>query len=426
MRWMAWLLLACPSEALAWSSERASVTVGGEEDLFLGSDVDTGYWPADSPLQVRFAADLNASMVYSLSLDSELSWPEALQHELLGVARGGLVALSASVELLAEVHYDLFGFNDTLEVWSDALSWSGSSPFDTPLMPGALTEQVQLRADGEVGGLDVELPLLGGLALSMGGEVVPSIEVELSGLAVVANGVRRESAGGWIQLDPPTINRGIYDIELWWEGLVSARGSLLFVPWLSVCLDADCYEVASFELGSELVHEGIDLVSEPGRLQHPLPALEPGQNTLDLGVATVGEEVEGRLDLHNLGGVPVEGEISLIGEGFELYQDRFYATESEPGPVLLDFAAEEAGSYTGTLTLWSNDPVEPVQSVPVAITVEEQPPVEATPLGEGGRGAVRQCSCAAASGSGGLGLLLVAALAAARLRRSVAALPRRG
>jgi hypothetical protein len=408
-----WWLVA---SAWAWTADPAGTTLAGQGVLFEGSNVDTGFWPAGSPLQVRFVADADADLAYTMAVDSALAWPDAFSHELLAVPQGGLLVVSSGLNLVAEVTYDLFGFSDTWEVWSDERAWSGSTPFDSLLLAGHGPGAVGLRADPEDGifGLDVALPLLGGLALELGGDVVPSTTVTVTGTAVSTNGVRRSDAAAIALLEPPAVNRGFFDIETWWEGVADGSMSVLLVPWLSLCLDADCYEVASFELGFEVATSGVALVSDDEVIQHALPALELGSTTLDLGTVTVGERVEATLEIHDLGAVPVEGEIGLIGEGFELYQDRFYATADAPGPVVVRLEATEAGQVAGTLTLWANDPVSPVWTVPVVATaIAPDVPAEA-PLGESY--VVRTCGCGA--GGSPVGGWLLVALAGVLRRRS--------
>jgi hypothetical protein len=375
----------------AWSTGPAGTTLTATAPLFVGSDYDSGYWPAGSPLQIRVFADGNADLSLAMATDGVVSWPDGLTWTFVPVPGGGLAALNGTVALTAEVHYDLFGFNDTVSLWERVLVLSDSVSFDSLLLagPGDGTLPLEFVAE-KVGALDTTLTLVGGLALEVGGRVEPRFDGVVTGLwATVGDEiVTRQDAPTGLPL--PT-QSGEVSVPLGWSGKVDATLSMVVEPWLDLCLDDDCYEVASLPLAWTFGAEGAPLDAAPSTITLPLPALA-APVTLDLGSTTPGVAAEAALTIDAIGPLSVEGDLVIDGDGFSLVQPMFYAAPGNPGQAVVRFLGDAEGTWSGTLVLRSNDPVAPVTVVPVAVHVAPPVAAEEPTLGTQGLGAA-QCGC---------------------------------
>lgn len=381
----------------AWSAGPAGTTLTASAPLFVGSDYDSGYWPAGSPLQIRVFADGNADLSLAMATDGVVSWPEGLTWTFVPVPGGGLAALNGTVALTAEVHYDLFGYSDTVSLWERLLVLSDSAAFDSVLLAGPGDGALPLAFSAEkVGALDTTLTLVGGLALQVGGRVEPRFEGVVTGLwATVGDEVVTRQ-------DEPTplplpAASGEVSVPLGWSGKVDATLSMVVEPWLDLCLDDDCYEVASLPLAWTFGAEGAPLDATPSTVTLPLPALA-APITLDLGSTTPGVAAEGALSIEALGPLAVEGDLVIDGDGFTLEQPVFYAAPGSPGQAVVRFLGDAEGTWSGTLVIRSNDPVAPVTVVPVAAHVSPAATTEEPALGTQGLGAAR-CGCATTDGA---------------------------
>lgn len=414
------MLFAAALPAQGWEADDASVTLVGAATLFEGEDADTGHWPDGFPLTVRFAFDADTTLTYSMTADSELEWPRALTHRWRRVTQGGLVGLYATAEIVAEVRYDLFGFSDTIELWTRDFEWTGQSLFDALLLPGNGAGVATVRADGEdLAALDFDLELIDGIVITLGGDLFPTTTATLEGLAVTTNDVRREHADAEAELAPPAQNLGFFDIETWWEGVVGATMDLELVPYIELCVDdgADCYDVAEFVIPLQMATADVMTVSEHAVMQHALPAIVLGAGSIDCGTTEVGQPVTGSVEVSNLGRVPVEGRIELIGDGFELVQDVFYATEDGSGAIEVRFDPPAAGTWYGTLVVTTNDPLAATLEIAVGGTAIEADPLDVEEdLTDGDHGAAIVCTCDGGTASSGW-LWLLAGLTVLRRRR---------
>ncbi|MBW2256803.1 MAG: hypothetical protein JRI25_19710, partial [Deltaproteobacteria bacterium] len=403
MRTLSLLVLATllPATAFAWDSTTEDVQFEGTAKIFRGIEW-SGYLPSeDSAVAIGFRADTDAVVSFDMVADSGLTWPEALTHYWEGVARGGTLNLDVTEKLAAFIKIDMTWAGMTnleIPLWERNWNWLGTDKYDSLLLPGDANEAtVNIDAE-ELAGLDYTFDVTEDVQVTIGGDLYPTATAIMSGAQVTTNDMVIIEREGDALISLPSAHNGKMEMESVWQGDVYGTFGIEVVPWINICIDGfGCIYLDPFHYDWEISNDAAVIGSEPVQYLHALPALGVG-NSIDLGTLYVGESTEVELDITNLGAIELEGTATYTGDAvFNLLDASFYAGPNQHSEIVISFAPDAEGSFNGTLTFASNDPVLPEVQVPIRGNGVLEPIDEVDDddvVGdEGELGAVRGCAC---------------------------------
>lgn len=450
-------LLALSNEALAVElaqrcapeqprCETADVAFSKLIELPIQGGFDTGWVPANSPLQVHLFAQLYAETSVELGGRLETTWPEALTLTTPGTPGAGNLGIHYGVDIGAEASV-------TVQVLGQTYNWTGAIPFvpqfdfqveasnvfdpwafDGVSVSGSTTQQTLAQVD-VTDFIGINIPgLSGGFALDTYVDLEASYrtnEVRLirtgqnesvaGGAIVEEDGISSEefAGGGSINFDVQPIGEVVY------------VGTLHLVPnfYIDTIGPDFSIPIADIPIPFEFVQK--DWTFDPVTVHVPLPdiAIQDGHEedvgsefVLNLGSIMVGETASASLPLRNEGEENLVGTLAVSG-GFALEQT---ALSIDPGATSADlavsFTGEQSGVFLGSVVIASNDPDEAERTVQLRVEVIE----ESAEGGGGSGGGTAEsdepeedgCDCrAAGSNRPGLGWLALGVFATGLLRR---------
>jgi MYXO-CTERM domain-containing protein len=411
------LLSGAPASAVepgTYLSEPREVVLADSFDAFEAITFDTGSLPAGSPLAVRFSLTSRGGSYAEMEAWSEVSWPEALTHELVGVPGSGFFELICDLDLSADVTYDLWGFRGGVSVWSATLELDDAATFDPLLLPDGTPERVDLSVDG--GGLEsfqVDIPLVAGLELRFLVDVFPRVRGILAGSRVEVNDQALETALGTTLHDLPQADPGVLPLDLTYVADLRSALEVVIRPQLEVCAPVlGCFRVARFDVPIPLLDESVERAFASVSVDHPLPVLAPPVTTHDFGEVPVDTLANLQLPLENLGRLDLEGTLAIEGsQAFSVFPETFQAGEGIADGAVVTFAPSAEGPDSAVLVITSNDPAAAELRIPLAGMGWVEPPPASDDGEPSGRvsGEVG-CGCAAADPAGAGGLLGLLAL----------------
>lgn len=419
---MLFALTLCLGEALAYESEPQELLLSDTATLYSGSTVDTDWLPDGSPLAVRFQIVSEGGAAVDMEGRADLSWPDALSLAFTGEPGTGELLVDAALSAVTSVKFDLFGYSYEAEIDRRGLAVTGEGVFDPFLLDGGSADSVSVETVGA--GTEVvsyELEVFAGVSLDFAADMRPNGSVSFEGVSFQAEDQLLTSEGE-LALITPTGDAS-QPVDTTFVGRWQSALDLDITPSLSVCFPIyGCEELASFDIPLTLATDDFEQAFAPVALDFPLPMLTTAVESWDFGEVMVGDLVNLELPISNAGLLDLQGEIGTTGSPyFSVFPNAFYAAPAMEDGVVVTFAPESEGEFSGTILLSSNDPWLPLVEIAITGTgvLPEQDtgePVE----DEGGDKQVKTCGCA--SGGRGLSnalpLVLLAAVAARRRARA--------
>ena len=429
--------------------ETADITFSKTKALPIQGGFDTGWVPANSPLQVHLFAQLYAETAVDLGGRLETTWPEALTLATPGTPGAGALGIHYGVDIGAEAMV-------SIDVLGQTFNWSGDIPFvpqfdfqvdaDTTFDPWAFdgvsvsgTTLSQTLAEVDVTSfIGVDIPgLSGGFRLDTYIELTATYRTTQIDLLHTPGSAA--VSGGPIVAETDTSLAGYAggpsaDFIVQPVGEVLYEGTLHLVPTFYIETVGPDFSIPIADIPIPFEFEDKDFVFDPVTVHVPLPDIavvelhgedNPTQPLIiDLGTVPLGETRSEPLPVRNDGEENLTGEATsedaaFVVEGANFSIDAGAATAD----LAVSFTAVTAGAFETTITLASNDPDEPTRTIEVRALVED-------PDGGGGSGGGGEnglddeddgCDCRSASSQSGapglLGLTLAFGLVLARRRR---------
>lgn len=430
----------CASAGAAWSYRDALF-----DDLYL----DTGWVPADGPLQLRFGLALGGSTEVDMEGIVLAAWPPAIAIGVEGLPERGRLAINYGLELVARLRFDV-------EVAGLRYSWEGDIPvpgipedlrmaaeavFDPFLLPGApdrpvtvhdLTDPVRVVA---FDALDAIIPVPGvggGLLVALQGELEAGYQSERFVVTGAEDPIEEVGGTTTLRSDPRHDGfGGAAEVALHPEGTLLYDGEVLILPSLYLEVVGVRFDYPIAEIPLPLVTEDAAAVFDDAVARLPLPDVEVTPPMLDLGEVQVGVEGRAELSVDNVGEAELEVRVRGVGEPFGTVARTVTVAPGESVPFAVTFSPQGAGGAGTMLLLDTNDPDEPevrvmllAEGVPAPEPPDAGPELDADagPPDADGDHPPRRGGCACRAGSGeGLDeappLALLAALALTGFRR---------
>jgi MYXO-CTERM domain-containing protein len=437
--------------------EVAPITFSKLEALPIQGGFDTGWVPANSPLQVHLFAQLYAETGVDLAGELRTTWPEALELATPATPGAGSLSVHYGVDIGAEAAV-------TVTVLGQTYSWMGDIPFvpqfdfqvdaSSPFDPWAFdgvsvdgTTMEQTLAQVDVTDfIGINIP-----GLSGGFELNTSIDLQATYRTkeILVTRFGQSVEGGSIASDGDT-SSVVYpggpniDVDVQPVGEVVYQGTLHLIPAFYIDTIGPDFSipVADIPIPFEFTDDTWNFT--PITVHVPLPDIAvidghdedvpSAPHVVDLGTLAIGETRSKGITIRNEGEEVLESTAVSSSPAFSLDTPQLSLSEGTSKSVQVSFTGEEVGVFDAIVTFDSNDPDEPTRVVEVRARVEgEGGPGEggasvddedATPDDDG-------CDCRAGAGQAGGGdlgglTIALAGLAVALRRRSSSAHGSRG
>lgn len=354
----------CPT-----SRHEAPMSFLHREALFDAIDLDSGWVPGGSPLQVRFAVRLAGETEVALAGDLVSTWPESITATAEGTPDGGRLSVDYGLELVARIRFDLEGIE-----WEGDIPIPGGIPRDlrtaatttfTPwVLPGADPRPVQAYDETEsvrvlnVGlGSIIPIPGVdGGFEVALAASLRGSYQSERL-ILTPGEGAFEMELGSLRWLAPEGSWGAGFDATMVPEGTLRWEAGVVLRPALYVEVLGSRFDLPIAEIPINVLDLMNPTEFETASARVPLPDLrvEPGTRVA-FGSVDAGEESRANLTLHNDGEAPLELTIRAPSAPFEVEDGSFSMPPRSRLSLPVRFRPTEDGARTGMIVLFSNDP----------------------------------------------------------------------
>ena len=443
-----------PVTASAVTEEEAhqsheQVLFEGSKKMFRGNSLEYS-WPANSAVFIKAIADTDFEVRLNMLGEQQLDWNDtSFEQRWFGIPKGGVLTLVADLKLELSANVDGTKFfsgapSFNYKIFDYDNEWEGEDEFDSMLLPAvdgqpAATSQVVIDPTAilELDAPDFDFGVAGdyGFAIEIWGDVNPKAEVKLTGVKVSTDNQDITAMDQVVELNPPSSNDGTVTYESLWEATMEGLAGFVITPNISIDLctdykdtdndgDLDCgFGVdLNYPYNLDLDADLANFKTKPVSYDVDVPAIRVDANAIDMGTVEVNTTAENTITITMLGDYANDliGTARLEGDAaFGIAKPDVLATASTTDEVVITFSPQLAGSYTGTLVIETNDPIEPTINIPLSGTGNE-PGVDDTgdgvdDTGEGGE--LKGCGCNATPTPGTYGMFGFGMLALLGLRR---------
>lgn len=340
---------------------------------------DTGWTPANSPLQVHLWAGVYATTRVSLKGALETSWPEALLLRAPGNTDGGMLAYHYGVELgaQAKVHitvagqdYDWVGdipyvpqidFQVQGEQIFDAWGWKPGATLSSKTDPQKLVsvgigDIIGSSIPGIDGGLEVDIAL----ELQATYQTEKLVIQTPDGQTVEGGDITEQNSETKMKyLSGPAV-----DLDVHPEGTCDYDGVIHLIPAFWVELLGQTWNIPIADIPISFPITQTQWVFDPARVHVPLPDLVPSKTEIDFGDVEVGQKSLQGFSLWNAG--EAHAKVTMVSSSPDLFPAWDPSLDIDPGlttDTAVRFMPTKNGNFEATLYVASNDPSDPVQEI---------------------------------------------------------------
>jgi MYXO-CTERM domain-containing protein len=418
--------------------------------LFDTIDLDSGWVPSGSPLQIRLGFHLAGETQIDMMGTTYAFWQPALSIMPIGMAGGGRVSVDYGLEIVARIRFDVevAGIRYT---WEGDIPLPGSIPrdlrlanetfFDPFVLPNADPRPVTLSDTTEtIDALTVGLPSIRVLGVSIGGgfrlglygrldaayegDRIDIVRREVPGNPALAI---TEHEGAAIVPAPSATGYGASeDVAVDPVGRITYAGSLVAEPTLFIEILGRRFDLTVATIPIPIVDEESSPDFLPEEIHIPLPDVVVEDDRLEFGVVEVGERVEMNVRFRNEGEAELRITPRTPDAPFDVATDVIVLAPRGERQVVVGFAPIRDGAVNQLLAFDTNDPDRPLVTIRATGEGFEVPMADAGPMTRDG-GTMSApgisggaCGCSAVGASGArtplLGLLLLLGVVVLRRR----------
>jgi len=398
----------CPPDAVGCHTE--DVDFVHRDALFDDVMFDTGWQPAGSPLQVRFAVFLGGSTQVDMGGTSVTSWPPPLDEAVLGREGTGRLAINYGIEIIARIRFDV-------TVAGARYTWEGDIPipggippdlrmademtFDPFLLPPAELFAMVMDETGAIPVVDYDITdalipipgISGGFLLTATGGLGATYQTNRIVIDDAVDAIEVEGGSVVVRADPEAPELGAAkDVGITPEGLVVYDGAITLAPSLFVEIAGRRFDlpIADIPIPIGPFDSNTDFNRE--EVHVPLPDIRVDPTSLDFEATAVGASSQLLLTVHNEGEAPLEVEVRPPANPFAAGETMLSIPPSSSARLAIDFAPFIEGDRNAVLFLASNDPDEPLVTVQLNGSGFGEAPTDGG-VGDGGPGGTMDGGC---------------------------------
>jgi hypothetical protein len=392
-------VLAEPCAATPLLCSTGHVAFNQTDALPIQFDVDTGWVPQGSPVQVHLYADVYANTHVWLTGSLQTSWPSTLTLAAPGDPSQGLYGGNFGFHYGAD-----FGAQGkvSISVAGQSYSWQGNLPFVPQFdlevdaaksfdawayYPGVALSSTsapqQLASIGLSSIIGQSIPGIdGGFALDVSIELdalytTNRIVIDTTDGDAVPGGPIT-AAGGTSSV--PLVSGGSIELDVHPEGTVTYDGVVHMIPTFWVSLLGDKWSIPIVDVPVSFPIATTDWAFSPQRVHFPLPDLAVSVTELDFGVVEVGSSETLSYQLWNAGEATAAATMTTSDAiTFPLVDESATLRGGKTFRASVEFVPQTPGAVSGQIVVASNDPKAPLQVIALKGVAQAKPAVAITP-----------------------------------------------
>ncbi|MBX7196336.1 MAG: hypothetical protein K1X94_30060, partial [Sandaracinaceae bacterium] len=310
----------CPPDAVG--CHRADIDFDYLDMRLPSVTLDSGWVPASSPIQVRFALYFMGETEVSLGGTLATYWPFGLSMATPGRPGQGHLRMAWGLEIVARMRFsaDIAGTHYEWEgdipfVPFHDLRLVGDTMFDPFVLPGAsprpvtvhdTTDMISVFTVGLSSIIGTSIPGLdGGFAVDVQGDLTTGYQTDRILIADARSPIDRE--GAVVQYWPPPDGfGGSEDVVVSPEGTITYDGVIHVLPTAYIELLGRRFDLTLFDVPVPIVTTSTSTDFDPASVHVPLPDITVSPTNLDGGALIVGDVYDGTLTLRNRGEATLE------------------------------------------------------------------------------------------------------------------------
>ncbi|MCH9686434.1 MAG: hypothetical protein K0V04_33685 [Deltaproteobacteria bacterium] len=248
------------------------------EDLVGLQDVDfdSGWFPANAPVQLRIYAHAADSIVVEMSGDGIYDW-DAQTLGFEGDPDGGSFRLDVGLELQASVRFDVAGIqweSDILGPWDYAIT--AEAPFTPYLLPGH--PQAPVEIEDQTDGVTVaSVPIVPNIVVASGNldiDVSAELSAQLAGVRIEASAADgMTDVDAWGMAAPLSPDPGVdpFSVDGVMVASLQAAPVLIVRPHLVMSILLQEFEIVGIDIPIALPPTDDTLTFEPETMEFDVP-----------------------------------------------------------------------------------------------------------------------------------------------------------
>lgn len=373
--------LAKPCNNDPQTCQIAPIAFSHKDALPIEWAFDTGWVPANSPLQVHLWAGVYANTSISMTGALQTTWPEALVLATPGDKDGGHFGFHYGAEIGAQGKVEI-------EIAGQKYSWTGDLPyipqfdfqveaagvFDAWGFPPGVTVsgKTQQQTLAQIGIADIiggSIPGIdGGFQLDVAMELEATYET--SRMVIETTDGKLVSGGAITGPDGETkvdyLNGPSIELDVHPEGTVDYTGVIHLIPAFFVELLGQQWSIPIADIPIDFPITQNDWVFAKQRVHVPLPDLVLMEEEIDFGDVEVGQKNQEPFSLWNAG--EAKSFVVIASSEPDVFEVADAAAEIDPSATFdsaIRFVPKKNGEVTATIFVGSNDPSDPMQILKV-------------------------------------------------------------
>lgn len=357
----------------------APIAFARNDTLPIDWQFDTGWVPANSPLQLHLWAGVYATTGVSLKGSLETSWPEALLLRTPGNPGGGRLTYHYGVEFGAQAKIKVTVAGQDYEWTGDVpnipqidFQVEGAQDFDAwGFDPGATlsskTMPVTIIQVGVGDLVGASIPGIdGGIEVDLAMELAATYKTQR--LVIETADGKPVSGGDITQPDGESstkyLNGPAVDLDVHPEGTVDYDGVLHFIPafWVDLLGQSWSIPIADIPLAFPITQT--KWVFDKQRVHVPLPDVVVSVEEIDFGDVQVGQKGLVGFGIWNAG--EARAKVTFVSSNPDLFPAWDPSADVDSGITFdsaVRFMPTKNGPFEATLFVASNDPNDAVQTI---------------------------------------------------------------
>lgn len=356
----------------------APITYDRVDALPIEWAFDTGWVPQNSDLQVHLWAGVYANTRVSLSGQLETTWLPALTLATPGDPGGGFLGFHYGVEIGAQAMVNIsiagqtytwvgdipyipqFDFQVESGTTFDAWGWKPGAHIESTTAPQKLIQVgiadiIGGSIPGIDGGFELDVAMELGATYTNERIVLRTTEGEpVTGGPITLDQEKSEAA----YLGGPSVELDVHP-----EGVVDYEGVIHLIPAFFVELLGQTWTIPIADIPISFPITQTEWVFDRQRVHVPLPDLVLSKEKIDFEEIEVGQKSLVPFQVFNAGeAVLAVAMESSDPDNFPLYDpDPFEVESYVTVDTAVRFVPQKAGELTATISVFTNDPSDPVQ-----------------------------------------------------------------
>ncbi|MDQ3035671.1 MAG: hypothetical protein M3Y87_24915, partial [Myxococcota bacterium] len=393
-------ITACPE--LRSGCHEEAVEFHWREGFLDAVMFDTGWVPAGSPLQVRFALFAGGETEADLAGRSLVWWPSPLSVAVPGTPETGRFGFDYGLEILARIRFDVtvagthYTWEGDIPVGSipHDLRMAASTSFDSMLLEPMTPRPIRIEdaterfraLDANLAGLTGIPGLSGGFAVDAEGSLAADYRTDRIEIGDAPLPIELEGGFTVAGADEGTTGFGAAkDVVIQPIGHVDYEGVVTLYPTFYFEILGRRFDLALTSVAVPIVDLGREARFDPVTVHVALPDARIEPRAIDFGDVEVGGRATRLLEIRNEGEAELTVTPRMARAPFEIAGGSIVVAAHSARSVELAFAPLEPGPAAAMLFLETDDPDESLVVVRLSGNATESSFGDAG-VGDGGLG----------------------------------------